>query len=332
MSRLSIPKAAGISLSKAGLVAFMDASGRGLAGFAQACAEPACTCRDLLISLRPVDYRVRSFSYSAGRLRLNTGKLGGLEPIGGADGWIFASLDPDTAQLRLDTERSTHPEAEQRLAPLRAAIDGALLDKAAALLRRLKGQSEISESPRNSVDLAGWEPGGRISFGQVFEEVRLDCYATEKSVYVATDFYCPDPSCECSEVVLCFDKLSQTGVLDKATELGRVTIDLSNGEVGFDGCADDESRLLSALWQRFVERHRGIDLLFSRNRRMKDCEIQFTRSPRRAQEVKAGGSRNARKALALVRGGAGSAKVGRNDPCPCGSQKKYKRCCLQSQG
>jgi hypothetical protein len=24
---------------------------------------------------------------------------------------------------------------------------------------------------------------------------------------------------------------------------------------------------------------------------------------------------------------AGSSKVGRNDPCPCGSGKKYKRCC-----
>ncbi|MFL5289843.1 MAG: SEC-C metal-binding domain-containing protein [Rhodopila sp.] len=23
-----------------------------------------------------------------------------------------------------------------------------------------------------------------------------------------------------------------------------------------------------------------------------------------------------------------SAKVGRNDPCPCGSGKKYKKCCL----
>ncbi|RJQ54880.1 MAG: hypothetical protein C4530_16565 [Desulfobacteraceae bacterium] len=22
------------------------------------------------------------------------------------------------------------------------------------------------------------------------------------------------------------------------------------------------------------------------------------------------------------------AKIGRNDPCPCGSGKKYKRCCL----
>jgi uncharacterized protein YecA (UPF0149 family) len=27
----------------------------------------------------------------------------------------------------------------------------------------------------------------------------------------------------------------------------------------------------------------------------------------------------------FVRGGA---KVGRNDPCPCGSGKKYKKCCL----
>ena len=24
----------------------------------------------------------------------------------------------------------------------------------------------------------------------------------------------------------------------------------------------------------------------------------------------------------------GSRKVGRNDPCPCGSGKKYKKCCL----
>lgn len=24
-------------------------------------------------------------------------------------------------------------------------------------------------------------------------------------------------------------------------------------------------------------------------------------------------------------------KVGRNDPCPCGSGKKYKKCCLNSQ-
>jgi uncharacterized protein YecA (UPF0149 family) len=25
------------------------------------------------------------------------------------------------------------------------------------------------------------------------------------------------------------------------------------------------------------------------------------------------------------------AKVGRNDPCPCGSGKKYKKCCMSKQ-
>lgn len=27
-----------------------------------------------------------------------------------------------------------------------------------------------------------------------------------------------------------------------------------------------------------------------------------------------------------------SAKVGRNEPCPCGSGQKYKKCCLARQG
>lgn len=25
-------------------------------------------------------------------------------------------------------------------------------------------------------------------------------------------------------------------------------------------------------------------------------------------------------------------KVGRNDPCPCGSGKKHKKCCLSAEG
>ena len=32
-----------------------------------------------------------------------------------------------------------------------------------------------------------------------------------------------------------------------------------------------------------------------------------------------------------LRGPAGAAPVGRNDPCPCGSGKKYKKCCGRGQ-
>ena len=36
------------------------------------------------------------------------------------------------------------------------------------------------------------------------------------------------------------------------------------------------------------------------------------------------GSGEAQTVQQVVRG---TAKVGRNDPCPCGSGKKYKKCC-----
>ncbi len=38
-----------------------------------------------------------------------------------------------------------------------------------------------------------------------------------------------------------------------------------------------------------------------------------------------------RPKLRLIQGGS-SEKVGRNDPCPCGSGKKYKKCCLGKEG
>jgi uncharacterized protein YecA (UPF0149 family) len=34
--------------------------------------------------------------------------------------------------------------------------------------------------------------------------------------------------------------------------------------------------------------------------------------------------------MANIGKGRGKKKVGRNDPCPCGSGQKYKECCLKS--
>lgn len=36
--------------------------------------------------------------------------------------------------------------------------------------------------------------------------------------------------------------------------------------------------------------------------------------------------------LTLPRKPEGKQKVGRNDPCPCGSGKKFKQCCMKKQG
>ncbi|HLJ27585.1 MAG TPA: preprotein translocase subunit SecA [Candidatus Angelobacter sp.] len=56
-----------------------------------------------------------------------------------------------------------------------------------------------------------------------------------------------------------------------------------------------------------------------------DLEAQFERRKKRElEQVRMAGATNGNKPQQVVRG---SAKVGRNDPCPCGSGKKYKKCC-----
>jgi preprotein translocase subunit SecA len=56
-----------------------------------------------------------------------------------------------------------------------------------------------------------------------------------------------------------------------------------------------------------------------------DLEAQFERRKKRElEQARMAGATNGNKPQQVVRG---SAKVGRNDPCPCGSGKKYKKCC-----
>ncbi len=56
-----------------------------------------------------------------------------------------------------------------------------------------------------------------------------------------------------------------------------------------------------------------------------DLEESFQRKKRRElEQARMAGSGEAQTVQQVVRG---TAKVGRNDPCPCGSGKKYKKCC-----
>jgi preprotein translocase subunit SecA len=58
---------------------------------------------------------------------------------------------------------------------------------------------------------------------------------------------------------------------------------------------------------------------------MDDLEEAFQRRKRRElEQARMAGAGERQPVQQVVRG---SAKVGRNDPCPCGSGKKYKKCC-----
>jgi preprotein translocase subunit SecA len=56
-----------------------------------------------------------------------------------------------------------------------------------------------------------------------------------------------------------------------------------------------------------------------------ELEESFQRKKKRElEQARMAGSSEAQTVQQVVRG---TAKVGRNDPCPCGSGKKYKKCC-----
>jgi preprotein translocase subunit SecA len=56
-----------------------------------------------------------------------------------------------------------------------------------------------------------------------------------------------------------------------------------------------------------------------------DLEAQFERRKKRElEQARMAGATNGNTPQQVVRG---AAKIGRNDPCPCGSGKKYKKCC-----
>jgi preprotein translocase subunit SecA len=58
---------------------------------------------------------------------------------------------------------------------------------------------------------------------------------------------------------------------------------------------------------------------------MDDMEEQFQRRKRRElEQARMAGSGDLRQVQQVIRSGE---KIGRNDPCPCGSGKKYKKCC-----
>jgi preprotein translocase subunit SecA len=56
-----------------------------------------------------------------------------------------------------------------------------------------------------------------------------------------------------------------------------------------------------------------------------EIEEAFQRKKRRElDQARMAGSGDTQPVQQVVRG---TAKIGRNDPCPCGSGKKYKKCC-----
>lgn len=219
------------------------------------------------------------------------------------EGVVAFELDIDTADVSAaGTGADLNPEDEPRVRAVAERIDGEVLEAIGELWYRGKGQQlpydELRHAP--AIVLNGWTRGDLVAWDEPAEPARRDLYHSGGRVYEAIELYCPVPGCDCGDVRVLFEPRGGT---KKAA--GTVII-AAKDEVVFD--PEPPSDQLRDLWRAFRARHPRRRERFSR----------------RTALMKTIGARLPGVTSTPARRGAA---VGRNDPCPCGSGKKYKKCC-----
>jgi hypothetical protein len=121
--------------------------------------------------------------------------------------------------------------------------------------------------------------------------------------YWAVDLYCRNPDCTCTSSVINFYSLDD----EELRLLGEVVVDCAERDIEFEPSNEAVEKIFDTLWKaseyalraRHAEAHEAVRRFASR-------------------------AAPAPQPNALV------GRVSRNDACPCGSGKKYKRCCLDA--
>ena len=149
--------------------------------------------------------------------------------------------------------------------------------------------------------------GTMVAYFDIFPFARRLEFTHEQETWVIDDQYCCNPKCPCQEAVLSFIRPPQ------GAERGPLRPTLSISYRYRDGKV---SRLDAEKNPRYSEQ--GLFELLKRARADLDSLLAKRQSLLR---------RLCGRGLKTQTIQSPTPKIGRNDPCPCGSGKKWKRCC-----
>lgn len=269
------------------------------------CPTSGCSCRSALV-LATRDGRDLLLERGAAVRDAWNGGGDYLSVAKALDELIVFHLDIDTGEvLSPDTtgfvplDLAAHP----RIADIAMRIDGDLLDSIGQLWYRSKGWPDPEQRAllAPEIKIKGWKRGDMLAWNDVCTGVRQDYYVIGGSLYEADEMYCPTPDCDCGEVLISFNAIKPEGLHPPGVVLVQRSgaTEIKPNKTG--------SGQLNQLWAAFQQRHPNY----------------LARFARRHSIMKSIGTRIV-AALPEVRV---MPKTGRNDPCPCGSGKKYKKCC-----
>jgi uncharacterized protein YchJ len=154
--------------------------------------------------------------------------------------------------------------------------------------------------------------GAMRGYWEVFDEsgrVFSFEFAHEDRRYLIVDQYCLNPTCDCQTVSLAFATTDESE--QSAEDVFAILVDLKmKYQIEFSTIPKKKVRQIVAAWLQAQPNVQ--ETIAYRYQKMKEVGgLTLERS--RKQEI--------------VQQDAARMDIGRNAPCPCGSGKKYKKCC-----
>ncbi|MDJ0764248.1 MAG: SEC-C metal-binding domain-containing protein [Myxococcota bacterium] len=275
----------------------------GLVCILSMCPHPDCACQLVYIDGFIIDGNATRVYWEDEGVHLEQPK-GAAPSQTTLDEKMMAVVDPDSGDTRAhpDMPDATDPMLVEWLA---SEMDGELLDVLHRFRARAKGYRP--EGPRADLDLDELEKYHLAYVDDLLEGTRSDEYILSDRRYWSCIHLCPTPGCDCHEArIIFFDDQVESG--DAA---GNVLLDIS-GDSGVKiekmTAESEPEHVLTTLWSLFEQRHDVGSFL-----------------RKREAQLKAVGETLWRPIPKPVRT---DPKVGRNAPCPCGSGRKFKKCCL----
>lgn len=297
------------------------------------CGTPGCGCHVIDVRVHDVDDRLLAIDKDGDGLGFS---WRGASP---ASATVYeASIDLWSGRVAApgnhEDGRPVALEATSA-AELTAALPGEVLDELWERLERSKGRrvGVMAKKPPR-----GWEHGDFVEWRKITKHTRPDLYELEVGRVSVETLFCPAPACNCREAMVRLAGYDIRGLDDEEGRGpgGTVRVSFDGSEPRIEAFEGHDEQHLRRAWNaytvRWPEWRRRLEDQYRRGREALATAIG-TPLPDPEPIVlgddvfTAAGMPLHARGEEVVPPTAGVGRIGRKQPCPCGSGKRYKRCC-----
>jgi len=151
-----------------------------------------------------------------------------------------------------------------------------------------------------------------VGFNEILPYAEHATLQIEDRSFLLDEQYCVRPACNCSDVAVSLLDPGEKRETSQLTDFPEIFLDYKTASWRIERTASEDTELLKRIAKQlstgeytslFGRHHKRLKSLYRLYKKRYDVNPTPVHADR---------------------------KVGRNDPCPCGSGKKYKKCCLGS--